>query len=85
MCYKPTRMYVKKSAQGARKVILGAVVALDGGSTKMKKTNGVRDLDFDLQNEIKVQRSPNFNCHISGTCQHSIKTFSVLSSAPKLL
>ena len=44
--------------------------------------NGVRDLDLENENEVKVRRSRNFNwlC-ISSISQHRIKMFSVLRSA----
>ena len=50
-------MCVMKSAQGAGKLIFGAGVDLDGDVQKCQ--NSVCDLD--LENEVNVLRSRNFN------------------------
>ena len=50
---------VRKSAQGAGKRIFRVVAVLDGGSTTCQK--GVRGRDLELENEVKVRRSRNFN------------------------
>ena len=52
-----TRMYVcvTKSAQGSRKLIFGEVVGPDCGSSKCQ--NGVRDLDMEIEIEVRVERS----------------------------
>ena len=48
-----------------------------------KCLNDFRDLDLDLEKEIKVQGHKISLGHISGISQRRIKTFSVLRSTPK--
>ena len=52
-------MCVSKLGQGARKLTFGVVVALGGEVQECQ--NGAWDFDFDPENEVKVQRSQNFD------------------------
>ena len=58
-------MLITKSARSAGKPVVGVGISFDGGIEKFQ--NGV--LDLNLENEVKVYRSRNFNwpclCHLS--------------------